>query len=28
MGMITDIQQELRKANALRINYSALPTGG
>jgi biopolymer transport protein ExbD len=28
MGMIIDIQQELRKANALRINYSALPTGG
>ncbi len=28
MGIITDIQQELRKANALRINYSALPTGG
>ena len=28
MGMISDIQQELRKANALRINYSALPTGG
>jgi biopolymer transport protein ExbD len=28
MGMINDIQQELRKANALRINYSALPTGG
>ncbi len=26
MGIISDIQQELRKANALRINYSALPT--
>ncbi len=26
MGMITDIQQELRKANALRVNYSAIPT--
>lgn len=26
MGRVTDIQQELRKANALRINYSALPT--
>ncbi|MBN2366316.1 MAG: biopolymer transporter ExbD [Calditrichaeota bacterium] len=26
MGIVTDIQQELRKANALRINYSALPT--
>jgi biopolymer transport protein ExbD len=28
MGIVTDIQQELRKANALRINYSALPTHG
>ncbi len=26
MGIISDIQQELRKANALRVNYSALPT--
>jgi biopolymer transport protein ExbD len=26
MGRVTDIQQELRKANALRVNYSALPT--
>ncbi len=26
MGIISDIQQELRKANALKINYSALPT--
>ncbi|MFZ0388827.1 MAG: biopolymer transporter ExbD [Calditrichia bacterium] len=25
MGMITDIQQELRQANALKINYSAIP---
>jgi biopolymer transport protein ExbD len=25
MGKIIDIQQELRKANGLRINYSALP---
>lgn len=25
MGIVVDIQQELRKANALRINYSALP---
>lgn len=25
MGAVTDIQQELRKANALRINYSAIP---
>lgn len=25
MGIISDIQQELRKANALKINYSALP---
>ena len=28
MGIVTDIQQELRKANALRINYSAIPTHG
>jgi biopolymer transport protein ExbD len=27
MGIVTDIQQELRKAKALRINYSALPQG-
>lgn len=26
MGIISDIQQELRKANALKVNYSALPT--
>jgi len=25
MGVVTDIQQELRRANALRINYSAIP---
>jgi biopolymer transport protein ExbD len=25
MGIVTDIQQELREAQALRINYSALP---
>lgn len=25
MGIVTDIQQELRKANALKINYSAVP---
>ncbi len=25
MGIVTDIHQELRKANALRINYSAIP---
>ncbi len=25
MGIVTDIQQELRKANALKINYSAIP---
>ena len=24
MGIVTDIQQHLRKADALRINYSAL----
>ena len=23
MGLVTDIQQELRKASCLRINYSA-----
>ena len=28
MGVVNDIQQELRKAQALRINYSALPTHG
>ena len=28
MGVVNDIQQELRKAQALRINYSALPTNG
>jgi biopolymer transport protein ExbD len=28
MGIVIDIQQELRKANALKINYSALPQGG
>jgi biopolymer transport protein ExbD len=25
MGIVNDVQQELRKANALRINYSAIP---
>lgn len=25
MGIVTDIKQELRKANALKINYSAAP---
>jgi len=25
MGVVNDVQQELRKANALRINYSAIP---
>ncbi len=25
MGLVTDIQQNLRKADALRINYSAMP---
>ena len=24
MGIITDVKQELRKANALKINYSSL----
>ncbi|RMF55366.1 MAG: biopolymer transporter ExbD [Calditrichaeota bacterium] len=27
MGIVTDVQQELRKANTLRINYSAIPAG-
>lgn len=27
MGIVTDVQQELRKANTLKINYSALPEG-
>jgi len=27
MGIVTDIQQELRYAKALKINYSALPEG-
>ncbi|GAB4330976.1 MAG: biopolymer transporter ExbD [Calditrichia bacterium] len=26
MGIVTDVQQELRHANALRVNYSAQPT--
>lgn len=25
MGIVTDIKQELRKANALKVNYSAIP---
>ena len=25
MGIISDIKMELRKANALKLNYSALP---
>ncbi len=25
MGLVTDIQQQLREADALRINYSAMP---
>ncbi len=28
MGIVTDIQQELRKAQALKINYSALSAHG
>ena len=28
MGIITDIKQELRKANALSINYAAAPSAG
>ncbi len=27
MGIVTDVKQELRKANALKINYSSLPKG-
>lgn len=26
MGMVTDVKQELRKANALKINYSTVET--
>ena len=26
MGIVTDIKQELRKANALKINYSSIPS--
>ncbi|HFE65218.1 hypothetical protein B1H10_01905 [candidate division KSB1 bacterium 4484_188] len=26
MGVLNDVQQECRQANALRVNYSALPT--
>lgn len=25
MGVVNDVQQEMRKANALRVNYSAIP---
>lgn len=25
MGIVNEVQQELRKANALRVNYSAIP---
>lgn len=25
MGIISEVQQEMRKANALRVNYSAIP---
>ena len=28
MGIVTDIKQELRKVNALKINYSAVPRTG
>ena len=27
MGIVTDVKQELRKADALKINYSAVPRG-
>lgn len=28
MGIVTDVKQELRKADALKINYSSVPLGG
>jgi len=28
MGIVTDIRQKLRKANALKVNYSSVPGGG
>lgn len=28
MGLITDVKQELRKVQALKINYATLPAGG
>jgi biopolymer transport protein ExbD len=28
MGIVTDIRQELRKANALKVNYSSIPGAG
>jgi biopolymer transport protein ExbD len=27
MGVVSEVQQEMRKANTLRINYSAIPGG-
>ncbi|RMH74647.1 MAG: biopolymer transporter ExbD [Calditrichaeota bacterium] len=27
MGILNDVQQELRKANALKVNYSTIPAG-
>lgn len=27
MGVVSDVQQEMRKANTLRLNYSAIPGG-
>jgi hypothetical protein len=28
MGIVNDVQQELRQASMLRVVYSAIPTGG
>ena len=28
MGLVTDVKQELRKVQALKINYATLPGGG
>ena len=27
MGIVSEVQEEMRKANALRVNYSAIPGG-
>ena len=28
MGIVTDVREELRKVNALKVNYSSVPGGG